>query len=474
MPKKIVLSRRAVLRGVLAGGAAVAIPLPRLGAMLNGNGTAYAAGTPIQRFGIFFMGNGVVPNSFAPTPRITGPLGTLTVQLSLLDPVKSKITVVSGFDLHTGRALGVPHGHFPGGLTGAPATAEGAPGGRRNYQLPSIDQVIAKGPLGQCVPYRSLEVSVSNATPGVGEDMYQAVSGAPHAHNFPSSSPTDIFNRLFGKGIGTTAPTSGPVDHTPDVEKSVLDAVIADAADLEKRLGAADRDRLHQHLDSIRSLELRVKGPVGGGGPGGACGGRDPVCAVPQGHADGNDKNDGLDGTLAHTLADLVVMAMACDMTRVFTYQLTKPAAHVHYGGDPDLGGDFHGMCHGENPDDQPKVQKGVKYGIGYMASLLQKMDAVKEGDATMLDNSIVMFSTCVAWGKTHTQYEWPCVLGGRGGRRADGSWNLKGGWHYRPTSSGDNFSKVLLTLANINRAGLTEIGMDGGHTTEEAPGIRG
>jgi Protein of unknown function (DUF1552) len=478
MANKTVLSRRAVLRGVLAGGAAVAIPLPRLGAMLNSNGTAYAAGKPIQRFGVFFIGNGVVPTAFAPKPRVTGPLGALTLQLSPFESVKSKITVVSGFDLHTGRALGVPHGHFAGALTACAATAEGAPEGKRVYQLPSIDQVIAKGPLGQCVPYKSLEVSVSNATPGVGNDIYMAVSGSPNAPNFPSSSPSDVFTRLFGKGVPSATPTTptGPVDHTPDVENSVLDAVIADANDLQKRLGSADRLRLQSHLESIRALELRIKRPTGGGGPGGACGGQDPVCALPQNHADGNDKNDGLDGTLAHTMADLLVMAMACDMTRVFTYQLSKPAAHVHYSNESDLNGDFHGLCHGETPDEQPTVQKGVMYTMQYMAYLLQKMDAVMEGDATMLDNSTVLFSTCVAWGKTHTQYEWPCVIGGRGGRDAAGAFNLKGGWHYRPTTSGDNFSKVLLTLANINGAGLKEIGKtgDGGHTTEEAPGIRG
>ena len=311
----------------LPGGAAVAIPLPRLGAMLNGNGTAYAAGTPIQRFGVFFIGNGVVPSAFAPKPRVTGPLGALTLQLQSFEPVKSKLTVVSGFDLHTGRALGVPHGHFAGGLTGAPATDQSDSRGRRKYQLPSIDQVIAAGPLGKCVPYKSLEISVSNATPGVGEDIYRAVSGGPSAPNYPSSSPTDIFNRLFAKGVGasTPAPAGAPVDHVSNAEKSVLDAVLADADKLQKRLGSADRDRLNQHLESIRALERRIM-PIGGGGPGGECGGRDPLCAVPKNHADGNDKDDGLDGTLAATMSDLLVMAMACDMTRVFTYQLTKPA----------------------------------------------------------------------------------------------------------------------------------------------------
>jgi Protein of unknown function (DUF1552) len=472
MTKKTVLSRRAVLRGALAGGAVMTIPLPRLGAMFNGNGTAYAAGAPIRHFGVFFFGNGVVPNSFAPKPRVTGPLGALTTQLSPFEAVKSKITVVSGFDLHTGRALGVPHGHFVGSLTGAPATAEGAPGGRRKYQLPSIDQVIAAGPLGSAGVYKSLEVGVSNATPGVSEDIYHAVSGGPNQPNHPSMSATDVFNRLFSKGVGTTTAstgtTTGPADHTADVEKSVLDTVLQDADDLKKRLGAEDIARLDKHLTSIRSLELRIKGMSGGGGPVGA------ACVKPGTPSNGNASNDGLDPGLAHTMADLVVMAIACNLTHVFTYQLTKASAHVHYEAAANVSGDFHGVCHGDTPDDQPKVQNGVKYAMQFMSYLLQQMDKITEGDATMLDNSTVLFTTCVAWGKTHTQYEWPCVIGGRGGRGSDGKFNLKGGWHYRPTSSGDNFSKVLLTLANINQCGLKEIGKDGGHVTDEAPGIRG
>jgi hypothetical protein len=125
------ISRRAALRGALAGGGLVAIPLPRLGAMLNGNGTAYAAtGKPIQRFGVYFIGNGFLPSSFAPHPRRTGPLAELGPTLAPLEKVKAKITVVSGFDLKTGRPNDTPHGHFPGGLTGAN-------GAGRVYHAPS-------------------------------------------------------------------------------------------------------------------------------------------------------------------------------------------------------------------------------------------------------------------------------------------------------------------------------------------------
>src|SRR5687767_15511877 len=105
---KTSISRRALLRGAVIGGGLVTVPLPRLGAMLNGNGTAYAAtGRTIQRFGVYFIGNGFVPSSFAPAPRQTGPLTALSPQLAPLDKLKAKLTVVSGFDLKTGRPDGL-------------------------------------------------------------------------------------------------------------------------------------------------------------------------------------------------------------------------------------------------------------------------------------------------------------------------------------------------------------------------------
>jgi hypothetical protein len=466
------ISRRAILRGALVGGGLATVPLPRLNAMLNGNGTAYAAtGMPIQRFGIFFIGNGFVPVAFLPPPIVTTPLkvDTLTTQLKPFAPVLPKVTVASGFDLHTGRQLGVPHGHFFGALSGVAAT-----GKSRQFQLPTIDMVIkdSKSALGKTT-FKSLQLGVSQATPGVGDATYHAVSGYPNNPNTVDFNPQVVFDRMF-KGFmppAKTGTTMTAPDNTATVEASVLDAVMQDAKDLQARLGKDDRDRLDFHLTSIRSLEDQIKGK------GQAGMGADLSCAIPTVGKAGGASSDSLDQGLAKAQTDLMVMALACDLTRIFTFQLTMPAAHVHYNTTPALSTDFHdNLCHGESPDSQPTVQQGAAYSLGYMASLLQQMDQVKEGDGTMLDNSIVLVSTCVSWGKTHTQYEWPCVIGGRGGRNADGKYNLAGGWHYRSNPTGENFSKVLITLANMVGAGLTEFGKDGGHVTEadQVSGLRG
>jgi hypothetical protein len=467
------ISRRAVLRGALIGGGLATIPLPRLAAMLNGSGTAYAAtGKTIQRFGVYFIGNGVVPQTFAPTPRQTGPLTTLGPQLAPLEKLKTKITVVSGFDLKTGRPDGLPHGHFFGALSGA----HGIPSGRL-FALPTIDQLIAvNSPMGQGVPFKSLEVGVSPATPGVGQKAYHAVSSrGTNAQNDPEFNPVAQFNKLFKSGVPSTPPSGGApaVDPTWAVDRSILDVVRQDAQALQTRLGAEDRARLDSHLTGLRALEERLQlmsqpRPTAAA----ACKGMDMTV--------GGDASSGLSAKVAAAQDDLMVMALACDQTRVFTYQLTKPAAHVNYG-LPGVSGDFHGICHGDSGYDQPKVVKGVAHTMGLFADLVAKMDAIDEGGATMLDNSTILISTCVSWGKTHCQWEWPCVIAGRGGVRlgADGKpdpsgkFNFQGGWHYRSPNY-DNFSKVLLTLANVNGARQKSLGKDGGFTDTEVQEIRG
>ena len=465
---KTLLSRRAVLRGSIAGAGLVTVPLPRLGAMLDGNGTAYAqTGSPLRRFGVYFIGNGFVPMSFAPTPRVTGPIGALGPQLGPLEKVKSKITVVSGFELKTGRPDGLPHGHFFGALSGQHGS-----GGDRLFLLPTINQVVAQGPMGAGVPYRSIQVAVSAATPGVGQKAYHAVSSrGSNQQNDPSYDPIAQFSKLF-RG-GASGPTS-TVDPVWELERSVLDAVRQDADRLKMRLGREDRERLDSHLTGIRAVEERLQLLVQPqGGAGGAC----PPGTMA---ASAADLGPGLNTQVAAAQDDLMVLTLACDRTRVFFYQLTKPAAHVNYG-IPEVSGDFHGICHGDAGNDQPKVVKGVAHTIGLFAGLLEKMDAVKEGAATLLDNSSILLSTCVAWGKTHTQWEWPCVIAGRGGLRlgpdgkADpaGRFQLAGGWHYR-TDGFENFSQVLLTLANLNGANLDSIGADNGRADTEVSGIGG
>jgi hypothetical protein len=489
MPRKP-LSRRAVLRGALFGGGVAVIPLPRLGAMLDGNGVAYAASKqPLRRFGVWFVGNGFVPAAFTPAPHRTGPLGTLSPILAPLEKVKSKITVVSGFDLKTGRPDGLPHGHFFGGLSGACGNPSG-----KTFQLPTIDQVIAlDSPLGSGVPYRSLQVGVCDGSGGISQQAYKALSSrGPNAQNVIEFNPQAQFNALFKAG---PPPTGTGGSATPDPgfasEKSVLDGIREDARALQSRLGREDRARLESHLTGLRALEDRLtllSQPMQTGAA---------VCGQTPAGLFAPDNSAQLDAAIAAAHDDVMVMALACEQTRVFFYQVSRPAANIVYPGLKDVHvvgdtkpKDFHGINHrydetlamtGGTIKGVDAAIKGQTQMMELFASLLQKMDAVDEGNGTLLDNSTVIISSCVSWGKTHTPWEWPCVIAGRGGVRtgADGQpdpsgrFTFKGGWHHRSDTS-DNFSRVLLTLANFNGANLKAFGKDGGHTESPLPELAG
>src|SRR5882672_12665600 len=94
---RTIISRRMVLRGMLGGGAAVAVPLPRLAGMLNNNGTAYAAGGALPiRFGTWFFGNGIIPDRWVPSRTGIGNSWTLSEQLAPLQDVKPWLSVITG------------------------------------------------------------------------------------------------------------------------------------------------------------------------------------------------------------------------------------------------------------------------------------------------------------------------------------------------------------------------------------------
>src|SRR5260370_38282226 len=98
--KRTIISRRAVLRGTVGGGIAVAVPLPRLVGMLNDNGTAYAAGGALPvRFGSWFFGNGIIPSRWVPPKTGVGASWELSEELSPLQAVQPYFSVVTGLTI---------------------------------------------------------------------------------------------------------------------------------------------------------------------------------------------------------------------------------------------------------------------------------------------------------------------------------------------------------------------------------------
>ena len=449
------LSRRAMLRG-LAAGATATVALPCLEGMLNSNGTAYAAGGALpKRFGVWFWGNGMVPAIWNPKTVGLGSAWELTEQLMPFAPVKKNMTVLTGFEPKVG---GVVHREGPAGaLSGHPHTS-----GAMNYSAPTIDHVISKL-IGGTTPFRSLEVGVSRATAnGDGHTVNYASSSGPNTPVQPEYDAKAVFTRLFGRAPAGTG-TPGAPDRSPETRKRVLDTIAEDARALRKRLGISDIRRLDQHLDGIAQLEKRVAGLATMPGGGGAA-----ACALP---ADAASKFPGVlvdnNGLVSHeqnnAMADLMVYALSCDLTRVMLFQHGRPAAHYNMS-VVNINVNIHDDISHKEAGNQPNFTRAVLYWMTQFNYLLEKMQSTPDGASNLLENSLIYATSDVSLGRSHSIVDMPCLLFGKGGGA------IKGDQHHRGAK--DNMSKVLFTLANLYGANVTTFGGGNGIVTTGVPEI--
>jgi len=428
------LSRRTFLRGLL-GGAAVAIAMPPLNAFFDANGVAYAAGDGFPlRFGTFFWGNGVLPERWVPSS--TGTDFELSEQLAPLASVKDRLTVISGMEVKTGNPtahISGPAGLFTGQglqITGSDETFAG----------PSLDQILAREIGGDTV-FRSLEVGVQ---PGVRSLSYNG----PNQPNPAIADPAALFERLFGPSFREPG-EEGVVDPTLALRRSVLDVVMDDATRLRDRVGVEDQQRIEQHLDAVRDLELRIARLEEDPPELAACSRPEAPPALPdvEGRPQMSERS--------RLVTDLVTMAYACDLTRVLSYWYTHPVSDVLF---PEATAGHHQLTHDE-PGDQPQVHAIVTSIMRDLNYMLSSMAAIPEGDGTLLDNSAILATTDVSYGRTHQIDEYPILIAGSAGGR------LRTGLHYRSTSN-ENTSLVPFTLLNALGVPVSEFGVDAGRVT--------
>jgi hypothetical protein len=445
---------------MLATGAAVTIPLPLLEAMLNTNGTALAqTGMPVSPLYVtWFFGNGTLPGRWKPTATGAGSAWQLSPQLQPLSEVKSHLTVVSGLENKV-HVSGVEH------PTGSAGCTTAAPLSGNAVRAKSIDQIVADT-ISAGAAYRSIEVGVTPATPNGPQDTLHTVSHrGPNARNNPEFDPRAVFNRLF---TGTTTPPP-PGDPAAEqaaklarVRKSVLDAILQDGANLQQRLGSADRQRVEAHLESIRAIERRLVTTPPDTPPPAAC----STVAAP---TVGRDANSEAPPAVNTAMVDLSALALSCEKTRVLSFMFSLPAAHVYYRHlASNMNDDFHDtVCHGDAGDqsNQPRVDTGVLYAMRCLNEFLVKLKNTAHGSSTLLDSTLVYVTSDTAWGKTHTKAEWPVLFAGKAGGR------LRGDEHHN--FQNESLSRALLTVAQVMGGTQTEIGLDAGRATSPLAGIR-
>ncbi|MBI4819633.1 MAG: DUF1552 domain-containing protein [Deltaproteobacteria bacterium] len=434
------LDRRALLRGLMGGGL-VTIGLPPLEIFLDRTPSAHADDGFPRRFGLFFWGNGNLPELWVPSTR--GPDWIVSEQLSPLEGIKDKVTVVSGTNVAlTNRQ---PHG------TGSGAVLSGAPlqirGRDWTFTEPSIDQLVARS-VGKDTRFKSLELGVVG---GSGLSF-----NGPNSQNPPELLPGRLFDRLFNPEKGFRAPGSdAPVDPKLRLRRSVLDAVMGDAQRLHEKLGRVDRERLDQHLTGLRELETRIARLE-----------EDPpmllACAQPVAptatFADVQGRPPLTE--ISAAMVDLLAMALACDQTRVFSFFFGEPVGDTLYPGAP---AGHHQLTHDE-PGDQPVVNGIVKFIMAEFAKLLQRLDSIPEGEGTLLDHTVILATSDVSFGRTHSIEDYPILIGGSAGGA------IRTGEHL--ATAGDNVSRVGFSLLQAMGVPVSEFGKEEGAVSSGLAGL--
>lgn len=432
------MSRRTLDRRTFLRGAGVSIALPALEAMFDAHGTALAQGGAIpRRFVVWFWGNGNEPDRW--TPAAAGNAWTPSEPLQALAPIKDYVSVVTGMGLAT---LGKNNPHVEGvvGIMGGTNPAlhpsfTGA-GGDWNYMSfagPSLDQVIA-GHIGSGTRFKSLEVGATtpHGSSGPGSAISYISHTGPYNPNRYSQKPDEVFTRLFGGA----APTAGMgPDPMLAVRASVLDVVKQDAAALKQRLGVSDRRRLDDHLEAIRALEQRVKATA-------RTAPASPTCKTPARPVAVTGER-----ARARVMGDLVAMALACDLTRVVTFEFSSPATHVSYepfpgkllcNGSPTS---FHEYEHCNGFTDTTRTV--LRYFVEEFARFAALLKATPEGSGNLLDHACLFGTSEVADGWVHKHDNFPLLLAGRAGGA------LKSGLHVPigGDAASRNAARVPLTI---------------------------
>jgi hypothetical protein len=465
---KMISSRRKILRGMFHG-TAVALALPRLEFMLNGNGDAWAQGGALPKaFGVWAKANGVHRARWVPTS--TGPGYTLSAQLMPLASVKEHFTIVTGTNLPRVGA-NPARGHSAMNtilMTGVGMTGRGddtyTAGGK------SIDQMVADSYAMQGVktPRRSLEVGVATG-PGheAGTAFHWWSHNGPNSANICNYSCKEVFDLLFTGAkpaapagmtpAGPAAPVVNVTDTTAKTKQSIIDFCKADADDLMKTLGAADKMRMQQHLEGIRLIEQRIQAAANtttkGGGtmPGGAgvagSGCRTPVPPSASLVGSGGDYNANVK-LINKTMAELVALAVACDITRVFTFQVMQPGCRVNVSTIIGKSGSYHGLSHGNSADEScHKVQLAM---MDELRVFIETFRDTKDGAGSLLDRCAIMASDDTDQGPDHGFRDWPFIVFGKAG-------GMKLGQHIRV--DGENALKIPLTVARAAGATVPKLG---------------
>jgi hypothetical protein len=391
-------SRRRVLRGMLEGGI-VTLGLPLLNCFLNENGTALASGAPLPlRFGTWFWGLGM--NSKVFVPRTVGAHYDLPDELAALTGVREHVNLYTNFNAFRDSAPNFCH--YTGWIILRTGTA---PIGQEDRPGETIDVTIARA-IGRTTRFQTITATANG-------DVRTSFSYEnANSINAAEPSPVNFYKQLFGPDYQD--PNAATFTPNPRVmaRKSVLSGVLEQTKALEKSVPAEDRARLEQYFTDLRDLERQMDLQLTKPAPIAAC---HPVTAPKE------DPKTSVEATAVaerhRMLTDLMVMAVACDQTRVFNMAYSAAFASTTKAGYEKP----HHTCTHEEPIDQrigyqPTASWFLRRSMESWAYFVEAFSKIKEGDGTLLDNVLIYASSDTAWARVHSLDGIPLFTAGRAG----------------------------------------------------------
>ena len=384
------ISRRTILRG-----AGVAMGLPWLESLNAMAATTGSTQYP-KRFAVLFMGNGVNEEQWS--SEGSGADMKLSKTLSVLEPLKSKINVIHG--LYQKRATGM--GIHPA-QTGCLLSGAQIQKGAIIHAGITVDQVLA-AQLGQDTPQSSLVLACEQPMTGYHETNFSlAYSSHVSWQSADSPVPTEVCPSLAWDSLFENR---GSLRNM-----SILDRVMDDANSLTKEISSTDKAKLDEYLTSVREVEKRVDGMRKSKDKADAAGkGKSIPVAMMERPANGlpEDLRDH-----ARLMCDIIAIAFQTDKTRVASLLLCRDLSAMYY---PflEVREGHHAASHNNNSDGYERISR---FHLSQLAYLAQKLDAMPEGDGTVLDHSCLMWINNMMIGRKHDNTRLPLVLaGGLGG----------------------------------------------------------
>jgi hypothetical protein len=360
-----------------------------------------------------YMPNGVNTNEW--TPQGTGREFLLSSTLDPLQDLKQDIVVMS--NLWNEASKGGDGHYVKEAAILTCRTIKKTPGADLANGI-SIDQVAAQR-LGSRTPLPSLELGVTPVAIGLDAAVgYTRIYGSHIAWSNETTplpreiNPRSVYERLFRA-------SSGQQGDSAKMDMLLLDRVLGDAKRLRAQVGAADRVRLDEYLSVMRSLEERVERASSGTQ-------KNWKARVPIDPKTPPTDRPGSHEEHVHLMMDMIATAFQSDTTRICTFMFGNAVSNVSFRFLEGVSAGHHDVSHHEKDADKLRQYQIIsRWHVAQFGYLMRKLKSMKEGDSTVLDNSMILFGSALSDGQRHDPHKLPLVLGGRGGGRIDSGQHL-------------------------------------------------